>query len=67
MGKILSLSAMEKLLKNSGAERVSSCAKEELRDVLEEISNDLGNKSIRLAQHSGRKTIKGVDIKLAKR
>jgi len=34
---------------------------------LEEISNDLGNKSIRLAQHSGRKTIKGVDIKLAKR
>jgi len=66
MGKILSLSAMEKLLKNSGAERVSSCAKEELRDVLEEISNDLG-KSIRLAQHSGRKTIKGVDIKLAKR
>ncbi len=67
MNKTLSLLAMEKLLKNSGAERVSNCAKEALRDVLEDMSTELGEKSIRLANHSGRKTVKGVDIRLAKK
>jgi len=67
MDKILSLLSMEKLLKKSGAERVSGCAKEVLRDVLEEISVEIGEKSMKLARHSGRKTVKGVDIRLAKK
>lgn len=63
----LSLSGMEKLLKRAGAKRVSDKAKEAFRDVLEEIGEELGKKSISFAEHSKRKTIKAEDIKLAHR
>lgn len=62
---ILPLAAMEKLLKKYGAARVSEGAKEALSEVLEEIGKELGEKAIRFAQHSGRKTVKSADIKLA--
>ncbi|HLC58481.1 MAG TPA: histone family protein [Candidatus Nanoarchaeia archaeon] len=63
--KILPLAAMEKLLKKSGAPRVSEDAKEVLRELLEEYAEQLGEKSIKIALHSGRKTVKGSDIKLS--
>jgi len=61
----LSLAGMEKLLRNSGALRVSDKAKEAFREILEEIGEDLGKKAIKFAEHSKRKTIKAEDIKLA--
>jgi len=61
----LSLSGMEKLLKKAGALRVSDKAKEAFRDVLEEIGEEIGKKSIKFSEHSKRKTIKAEDIKLA--
>ena len=64
--KILALAGMEKLLKKVGAERVSDNAKEALREVLEEYAEKIGEKAIKFARHSGRKTIKAEDIKLAK-
>lgn len=63
--KLLPLAAMEKLLKQGGAERVSDRAKAALKSVLEEIAHDIASKSIKLAVHAGRKTIKAEDIKLA--
>jgi len=63
--KILPLAAMEKLLKKGGAIRVSEDAKETLRVVLEEKANEIAERATKLADHSGRKTIKGRDIKLA--
>jgi len=63
--KILPLAAMEKLLKKGGASRVSDGAKQALKEVLEEIADDIGMRAVKLAQHSGRKTIKASDIKLA--
>jgi len=64
--RILPLAAMEHLLKKkSSAVRVSNSAKEALRDVLEEIGQEIGEKAVRFANHSGRKTIKDIDIKLA--
>lgn len=62
---ILPLAAMEKLLKKAGAARVSEGAKEAMREVLEDHAAQLGEKAIRFAQHSGRKTVKGSDVKLA--
>lgn len=62
---ILPLAAMEKLLKKAGAARVSQSAKDAMREVLEEIAQGIGEKSIKFAQHSGRKTVKGSDVKLA--
>ena len=62
---ILPLAAMEKLLKKCGAARVSEGAKEAMREALEEFGSKIGERAIRFAQHSGRKTVKGADVKLA--
>jgi len=62
---ILPLAAMEKLLKKSGADRVSEDAKVALRDVLEDYADKVGAHAIKISKHSGRKTVKAGDIKLA--
>lgn len=62
---IISASAMEKLLKKAGAQRVSDDAKEVLAKILEEHVVKIGEKAWRFAQHAHRKTIKSVDIKEA--
>ena len=64
--RVLPLAAMEKLLKNCGADRVSDEAKAALRDVLEEVGGDIGKQAVRLSNHAGRKTVKADDIKLAR-
>ncbi|MEK6812604.1 MAG: histone [Nanoarchaeota archaeon] len=64
---IIPLAAMEKLLKKAGADRVSEDAKATLSEVLEEQGMKLGMRAKELAEHSGRKTVRNVDIKLAQR
>lgn len=63
--KFLSLAAMEALLKKSGAPRVSEDAKEALREILEDSAEKIGEKAAKIALHSGRKTVKAGDVKLA--
>jgi len=63
--KFLPLAAMEKILKQGGAERVSEKAKSALKSALEDIAHDIAVKSIKLAEHAGRKTVKSEDVKLA--
>jgi len=65
MTKILPLAAMEKLMKKSGAERVSEDAKEAMKDALEEYGDVVSKRAMKYALHAGRKTIKARDIKLA--
>ncbi|MCA9477667.1 MAG: histone family protein [Nanoarchaeota archaeon] len=59
------LAAMERILKSSGAHRVSEESKVALRQVLEDIAMEIGEESSRLAAHAGRKTVKAEDIRLA--
>ena len=63
--KFLPLAAMEKLLKQGGAERISDKAKVALKNALEDIATEIASKSIKLAVHARRKTVKSEDIKLA--
>ena len=63
--KILSLSAMEKIMKNAGAYRVSEPAKEALRDVLEEIGERISREADDISRQARRSTIKAEDIKKA--
>lgn len=65
--RILPLAAMEKLLKKAGAERVSDKAKEALKNVLEDMAEDISSQAVKLALHAGRKTVKAGDVKLASR
>jgi len=63
--KLLPLAAMEKILKKCGAERVSDKAKVALKEILEEIAEEIGIQAVKFSHHAGRKTIKAEDIKLA--
>ncbi|MBU1203974.1 MAG: NFYB/HAP3 family transcription factor subunit [Nanoarchaeota archaeon] len=63
--KAISLGAMEKLLRQAGAPRVSDKAKAVMRDKLEEHAKEIGVKAVKFMQHSKRKTVKSKDIELA--
>jgi len=63
--RLLPLAAMEKVLKQAGAERVSDKAKAALKDVVEDIAEEIATNAVRLAVHAGRKTVKAGDVKLA--
>ena len=61
----LGLSTMYRILKKSGAERVSDESAKELRRVIEEIAESIAKNAVDMSTHAGRKTIKAEDIKLA--
>ena len=61
----LGLSAMYRILKKSGAQRVSDESAIELRRVVEEIAEAIAKNAVEDANHAGRKTVKSDDVKLA--
>ena len=61
----LGLSAMYRILKKSGAQRVSDESAVELRRVIEEIAEALAKNATDMSKHAGRKTVKADDVKLA--
>jgi len=61
----LGLSAMYRILKKSGAQRVSDKSAIELRRVIEEIAEAIAKNAVEDANHAGRKTVKSDDVKLA--
>ncbi|MFW5865533.1 MAG: histone family protein [Nanoarchaeota archaeon] len=65
MKNAIPLASMERILKKAGSQRVSEEAKVALRQVLEDISIEIGEEATKLAAHAGRKTVKAEDIRLA--
>jgi histone H3/H4 len=63
--KLLPLAAMGKIMKDSGASRVSNPAKKALKEELESIAKEISEKAVKFSIHAGRRTIKSSDIKLA--
>ena len=65
--KLLTLAAMEKIIKKVGGSgiRVSEKAKSALKAVIEDKAEEIAERAWRLATHAGRKTVKEGDIKLA--
>ena len=61
----LVLSAMYRILKKSGAQRVSDESAVELRRVIEEIAEAVAKNAVAMSNHAGRKTVKAEDVKLA--
>ena len=67
MVKDMPLAPLERILKKAGAKRVSKSALVEFAEVIIDYAHDLSSKAAELAEHAGRKTIIGADIKLAKK
>jgi len=67
MVKDMPLAPLERILKKAGAKRVSKSALVEFAEVIVDHAHDLSAKAAELAEHAGRKTIIGADIKLAKK
>jgi DNA-binding protein len=63
--RLIPLAAMEKIMKNAGAERVADDAKVALKEEIEERAKLITEKAAKYAMHAGRKTVKSEDIKLA--
>jgi len=63
----LAISAIDRLMRKAGAERVSDEASEALREVLETLALEIARDAVALAKHAGRKTVNSDDIKMASR
>ena len=63
--RFLSHNAMDKIMREGGALRVSDDAKAALAEVLEAKALEISTEAKKLAEHAGRKTITEKDIHLA--
>jgi len=61
----LSQSAVERIMKKAGAERVSADAAETLSELMEEYGIFLTKEAKKMSDHAGRKTLRGSDIHMA--
>ncbi len=59
------MSAMYRILKKAGAERVSDESAKELRKIVEEITTNIAKNAVDISIHAKRKTVKASDVKFA--
>jgi histone H3/H4 len=61
----LSQSAIGRIMKKAGVERVSADAAETLSGLMEEYGIFLAKEAKKMSDHAGRKTLRGSDIRMA--
>ncbi|MBD3164678.1 histone [Candidatus Woesearchaeota archaeon] len=66
-GSIIPKAPLAKIMQKSGAKRVSDKAAEALANYLINYAGRISERAVRIARHSGRKTVQAGDIKVAER
>ena len=61
----LPVAPMGRIIKKAGAPRISKDAREALRNILEDKGMEIAADALRLAKHSGRKTVMKRDVESA--
>lgn len=56
---------VEKVIRDAGAHRVSADAIERMNEIVTEFGREIAKYAVEIARHSGRKTVKENDVKLA--
>ena len=64
-GTTIPKAAIAKIMQNAGAKRISDDAVSTLVDYLTDYAIELSERALKIAKHSGRKTIQDGDIKVA--
>ena len=59
------LAPLDRLLRKTGAKRVSSSAAGTLKEILANVSNQIATRALELSKHANRSTVTDEDIKLA--
>ena len=62
---IIPKAPLARILMNAGAKRVSADAVNALTDAMDDFAERIGTQSVKIAKHSGRKTVHEGDVKLA--
>jgi histone H3/H4 len=63
--KLIPVSAVERLAKKAGVERIGKDAIEEISAVLEDYARKIALKSVKYSKYAKRSTIKREDVELA--
>ena len=63
--EIIPRAPVGRLIAKAGAQRVSADAMDTLANILTDFAEEIGERAVKIAKHSGRKTVKAGDIKLA--
>lgn len=61
----LALSAMYRILKKSGAHRISDESATELRSVVETVASEVAVMAVKASEHANRRTVRADDIRFA--
>ncbi|MBR0473001.1 MAG: histone family protein [Methanosphaera sp.] len=61
----LPIAPIGRILSNGGAPRATKDAKIELSNILSEHGEEIAEEAVKIATHSGRKTVKASDVQLA--
>lgn len=61
----LSQAAVERIMKNAGAGRISADATKTLAVLMEEYGAFITKEAKKMSDHAGRKTLRGSDIRIA--
>lgn len=59
--------AVERIIRNAGAERVSDGAVEELREAIEDLGDEIAADASDMADYADRNTVKKEDVEMAVR
>ena len=64
-GTTIPKAPIAKIIQNAGAKRVADDAADALVDYLTDYAVKISERAMKIAKHSGRKTVQGDDIKIA--
>jgi histone H3/H4 len=62
---IIPKAPVARILIEAGAKRVADNALVIFSEIIEDMASEIGERALRIAKHSGRKTVQAGDIKIA--